>query len=496
MKPSVAAGYRRRVHRHNFRARKGNGLNTRESALSNAVITEAVALIEHAGPLDDAAAMREAFAQQQSPQGRITRRAQLLGERIGLQAVLSKCRAWAPWIGLGLALLIVIAGLGLAGSVVGERQINVMVALVSLLGFHLLTLLLWLLGLVLPLASFNASLGWLWLALTARMAGGKQGQAPVLLHAATRLLTRARLLPWAFGFVSHSIWSLSFIVVLASLLFALAFRNYTLTWETTILEPGFFLRTVQLLGIAPGWLGFPVPDAATVLAPASGVVNAAGQRDWALWLTGCIVVYGLLPRLLFVLLSGTVWKRRKAALQPDFEQPEFRKLVARFDAMEPTVILDADPGSAHTAAPPGLAPSEATDALAVVGFELPQEVRWPPVDLPADAAPVLQVDGSARQRRELLDTVARLRPRRLLMACHATSSPDRGLERLLRELLSHCGECRLWLVGNAAANPIQPDGNARQAPAQRWHDWLAHVGLDRIAASDDLVAALNGWKPA
>jgi len=138
--------------------------------LKDAVLTEAVQLIEQAGPLDDAAAMREAALSRSSPAGRIAHRAALLGQRIGLQAELLRALHWAPWVALALVVVVVMAGLSLAGNVVGgsERRINIMVALVSLLGVHMLTLLLWLAGLVLPLTSFNTSLGWLWMALTAR----------------------------------------------------------------------------------------------------------------------------------------------------------------------------------------------------------------------------------------------------------------------------------------------------------------------------------------
>lgn len=436
--------------------------------LSNALITEAVQLIEEAGPLDDAAAMREALAQPADPAGRIARRAAVLGQRVGLQAEVTRARHWAPWVALALVLVIVLAGLALAGNVIGgsDRRINIMVALVSLLGFHALTLLLWLAGLALPLTSFSLSFGGLWMALTARVAGGKHGQAPVLLRAATQLLARAKLLPWAFGFVSHGIWALSFIVVLGSLLFALAFRRYTLGWETTILDPAVFVEAVRLLGRAPGWLGFPVPDVSMVLATAD---SAANQRDWALWLTGCLVVYGLLPRLLFAFLSAWVWQRRKARLRPDLAAPYYRKLLARFDAMAPAAIVDGDPGSTRARAPAALSAGETGNALMVVGFELPPETPWPPAGLEASADPVLRIDGSADQRRALLDAAARLRPHTLVMVCHAESSPDRGTERLLRELLGHCGECRLRLPGGDAA------------AQQRWQRWLVDTGLERIA---------------
>ncbi|WP_432725906.1 DUF2868 domain-containing protein [Variovorax sp. W6] len=454
----------------------------REPAFPDAVITEAIRWTEQNGPLDDAQALRIAASRTADAHRQVTERALLLGERIGLQPEFARARQWAPWVLLALAALIVVAGLGLAGNVVGggERHINVIVALASLLGLHALTLLLWLAGLWLPLGSFNtASLGWIWLSLTARVAGGKRGQAPTLVRAATGLLSRAKLLPWAFGLVSHGIWSLSFAVVLAAMLFALAFRSYTLSWETTILEPEFFVRAVQALGWVPAKLGFPVPDTATVMA-AAGTASAAGQRTWALWLTGCIAVYGLLPRLALVLLSAGILRSRRKALQPDWNEPYYRKLMARFAAMAPAAIVDADPGRLRGAMPSSLPASELSDALFVIGFELPPDMPWPPAVLPAAIATQAQrIDGSAPARRGLLDRLAQARPRTVLMVCHAASSPDRGTERFLREVLAHCGECRLWLAD-------APDANA----TQRWLDWLRDTGLERITASDQLDAAL------
>lgn len=454
----------------------------REPDITDAVITEAIRWVEQNGPLDDAQAMRTAITSRKTePHAQIAERARQLGERIGLQHELSRARQWAPWVLTALVALIVMAGLGLAGNVVGggERHINVIVALVSLLGLHALTLLLWLAGLLFPPGTFGtASLGWIWLSLTARVAGGKRGQAPVLLRSITGLLTRARLLPWAFGLVSHGIWSLSFAVVLASMLFALAFRSYTLSWETTILDPAFFVRAVQLLGWAPAQIGFPVPDAATVLASTPA---AAGQRTWALWLTGCITVYGLLPRLALVLLSAAVWKRRRKALQPDWQEPYYRKLLARFAALAPAAIVDADPGRTRTGAPAGLPASDLRDGLFVIGFELPPDMPWPPATIPPDAAMHMErIDGSAPARRTLLDRLAHARPRTVLLACNAASSPDRGTDRFLREVLAHCGECRLWLAGPADATATQ-----------RWLDWLRDSGLESIAASERIDIALR-----
>lgn len=462
------------------------------TTLADAVVTESVRWVEVTGPLDDAEAMRAAMSAHSAGPARITERARILGHRIGIEVEVSRMRAWAPWVMLALVAVVVIAGLGVTGNVTGgDRKINVMVALISLLGLHALTLMVWLVGLVLPLgslASFGASFGWIWLALTARVAGGQRGQAPLLVRATTGLLTRARLLPWALGFVSHTVWTLSFAVIVAGLLFALAFRNYTLSWETTILEPGFFVRGVQWLGVVPSWLGFPVPDAQTVLSSPNGASDAvsyvtapAGQRAWALWLTGCVVVYGLLPRLLLALLSTAVWHARKSAMQPDLRDAYYLKLLARFDALQPPRVVDADGGRVRQSAVPGLAAGDTSRALWIIGFELPDEAPWPPaLAVPAAAHPV-RIDGSATQRADVLAALADAKPARVIVVCNGASSPDRGAERFLREVQSRCGECRLWLWGVSST------------PA-RWRDWMAEVGI--TPWQDDGSSGVHSDKPA
>jgi hypothetical protein len=96
-----------------------------------------------------------------------------------------------------------------------------------------------------------------------------------------------------------------------------------------------------------------------------------------------------------------------------------------------------------------------------------------------------RIDGSAPARRALLDRLAEARPRAVLLVCHAASSPDRGTERFLRDLLAHCGECRLWLT-DAAKDAVDVDAS------QRWIDWLRATGLPRVTATHKLEDALQG----
>ncbi|MFE8644362.1 DUF2868 domain-containing protein [Sphingomonas sp. NCPPB 2930] len=449
-------------------------------SLRAALLAEAVRCAERAGPLDDADVLRTAWAAAPDGPGRVQARARLLAERLGLPALIDRARAGSGVLLLAIAALVLVAGLGLADRVLGGggRQINVMAALAGLLGLHGLTLLAWVGSVLFAPRAFRLSLGGLWLLLTARVAGGRQGQGPLLLQAAWQSLARARLLPWALGLASHAVWALAFAVALAWLLFALAFHRYTLAWETTILSPGFFVRSVQALGWLPAQIGFPVPDAATVLAATSApsATDPAGQRSWALWLTGCLAVYGLLPRLLLVALCTAVCRARRAALQPDLSEPYYRQVLARFDALAPPRIVDADPGRPVQAAPQGLPPGEGADLLLVVGFELLPEAPWPPAGLPPGAE-ASAVDGSAAQRSALLDRLALLRPRRVLVACDASASPDRGTERFLRAVAGHCGTLRLWLVPPADTDPARS-----AAAARRWQAWLKDCGLVQVTA--------------
>jgi hypothetical protein len=141
------------------------------------------------------------------------------------------------------------------------------------------------------------------------------------------------------------------------LAFGFAFQTYRLSWQTTILSAEFFQRFVQVTGALPAALGFPVPDAQAVAqvgqAGAGFVPQAAGQREWAWWLMGCVAVYGLLPRALLALLSGWRWRAGVARLAGvDMADPEVQRIVRRLDALEPPpAVIDAEHPGAAAAAP-------------------------------------------------------------------------------------------------------------------------------------------------
>ncbi|WP_225785123.1 DUF2868 domain-containing protein [Xenophilus sp. Marseille-Q4582] len=455
---------------------------------ARAWLSEAVRVLEARGPLEDHDAMRQASAAGAGGAGhgaQIATRAAVLGERLGLQAGLMRARRVAPWALLLVGLLMGLAGALLAGAVVDvqDRRINVLGALVALLGAHALTFLAWLIALLWPGAgpAGGGGAARLWAWLTARLALGRGAEAQALLQGGLALLARARLLPWVGGLASHTLWAVSLVAAIAALLFALGFRRYTLGWESTLLTPDTLGRAVHALGRLPGWLGLPVPDAALLQAGGEAAANTARDRQLAWWLIGCVAVYGLLPRLLALGLCAAVWRRRRPRLRPDLALPYYRQLIARLDALAPATVVDADTVrhdwdlARHSLA------AETRAGWAVVGFELPPEQPWPPQPLPAPLHLVAHIAGTAAERQQLLQQLAELRPRLLLLAVSAASSPDRGTERFLRELLPVCGECRLWLSAPPAADtPEGAQAAAEPAGAARWRRWLADLGLSEV----------------
>lgn len=426
--------------------------------------------------VDDAPDMRAAHGITPRTDARIIERAWQRAARSGLLAHLQALSelAWLPV--LACVALVALSSAGILGAVVGEgRTINVVLAFGSVLGLHALALVLWLAAL-LQRGRGASGIGRVALGLTGRFAGREKA---ALIEAGEELLRRAGLAPWAFGLFSHAVWSAAFVLVLAGLFIAFSFQAFRLTWETTILDAGVFVRFITQAGWLPSLLGFPVADAST-LAPA---LNEAGRhRLLAWWLIGATFVYGLLPRLALAGLCAGVLLRRARRLQLDPAAPWVRRLATRFEQMDRSAVIDVEHRAVSAAVAAPAARSERPAGprrLALIGFELPPEAPWPPPGGPLPAHWVERIDGSAAQRRQALDAITAHDITRVLLLVNGSASPDRGTERFLRALQPERRWLALWPLAGA-------DG--RTDPA-RWRRWLDGAGLGAVSVHDSAAAA-------
>ncbi|UVO17884.1 DUF2868 domain-containing protein [Stutzerimonas stutzeri] len=438
-------------------------------------LTEAVRLREeHAGPLDDEEANRQARAGGGDLSTLIERRALWLARRDGLLEALRHWRQGARLGAIALAVLAIFTGAGLAFAALGDgqRPVNVFWALGSLLGLNLLTLLGWLLGLALA-GDSGGALGRLWLWLSEKFA--RDARAAQLAPALPVLLQRQRLGRWLLGLGVHGLWLLAMACALLMLLALLATRRYGFVWETTILGESAFVDLTQALGALPALLGFGVPDVEQIRASGTlaGDLESA-RRQWAGWLVGVVLVYGLLPRLLLAALCLWRWRRGRAALAIDLEQPSYRLLRERLQPpSERLGIRDAAPAQLH--APSAGAQPDTGAGAVLVAIELDGSRPWPP-SLPKGVADAGVLD-DREGRRRLLDQLTRFPPARLAIACDPRRSPDRGTLALLGELSRCAAATRVWLLQAPAGEALD------SARLDDWHQALDALGLAHSSAA-------------
>ena len=449
-------------------------------------------------PLDEARGHAEARAVAGDLEARVLRRAAVLEAAGGWREAIRRWQGRARLLLVLACVLAFVFGFGAAAGALGDgtRPVNVVWTLGGLLGVHLLSLLLWLASLMLQgraqggALQHGGLLGRAWLALTGWL--DRSREAADLPLALGGLLGSGRSAAWGVGAANHALWFGALSGATLGVLALLATRRYGFVWETTILPADTFVALSAALGALPGMLGFPVPDAATVLASGDApMLDEAGRRAWAGWLVGAMTIYGVLPRLALALLCFGLWRRATRALALDLGRPGYARL-------RPLLMPDSerigvrDPEPAAMPHPQRHAAVAHGDGGAVaVALELGDDLAWPHALAGAHHAAVASAweDGgrldSREQRRSVRARFAAHPPVRLVVAVDARQTPDRGSLGLIAELADHAQATRIWLAGVDAA--AEQAGRLRQ-----WREGLAGIGLGEAAALADAGAAC-GW---
>ncbi|MGH8817475.1 MAG: DUF2868 domain-containing protein [Achromobacter pestifer] len=439
----------------------------------------------HWGPLDDADAVRRVRQLDTDLPSRILARADFLAQRENLTPLVDAWRRSARGILAVLFVLALMSGIAVALGALGDgsRPVNVLWALGALLGLHVLTFLLWLASFLLR-PSAVTGLGRLWLWATRKLARGPDGA--LVPQAFLNLLARAGALRWLFGAISHLLWLTALCAALAALLVVLSTASYRFIWATTLLTPDTFVWLTQAIGWLPAHLGFPMPDAAIIRA-SDGVqtLSADAQVQWAQWLIGVFVVYGILPRLLAGALCVATTLRALRNLRIDPTLAGFSPLRDRLEPPAQSTGIDrpVDPLHEPRVAMPSLAGLAGQPVL--LGLELPSDLTWPP----AEVSPGIQMAGNLDTREErnrVLDALSQAVASRLLIACDARQTPDRGTLSLIAELSAHAQTTRVWLITPSAAADA-PDAGTRAAV---WRERLLALGLPASAILQTPAAPL------
>jgi hypothetical protein len=429
-------------------------------------LCEAIRLREANGErLEDSEANRLARSRGGALSQRIATRALWLARRDGELTALAHYQQGAR---LALAILLLLAslsGAALATAALGDgqRPVNLLWALTSLLGLHLLMLSGWFLSWLLPTESGGA-LERVWHWLSSKLA--RDAQAAQLIPALMLLLHRQQLNRWAVGLLSHGWWLLTLCSAGLTLLLLLASRRYGFVWETTLLTSDTFVLLTATLGAIPALLGFSLPDSATIAASTGALLDDSSRQAWASWLLGVLLIFGVLPRFLLMLLCLAGWQRGKRRLALDLNLPDYQMLRAHLQpSSERLGISAAAPELPLTDST--VASAQASSGALLVAIELDPQRPWPPA-LPKTVASAGVID-SREQRQHLLEQLSRFPPARLAIACDPRRSPDRGTLALLGELARSASATRIWLLPPAPGEVLD---------SERLGDW--HHALNQL----------------
>ena len=357
-----------------------------------------------------------------------------------------------------LVMAVLLGGLAALKAVDTAATLNIYWLLTVLLGFNFLSMLLWLAGILFNIHGLSMGMvaqlaGWL----PARL---KEKESDPLVAGAARgwweTCLGGRIGKWRFSLLTHQFWLSYLLAGIAMLILLMTAKQYDFIWGTTLLPENALPELTHMLAVPMEWLGMAQPDSQQIMASrvdATGVVmqDAATRSAWAKFLLGALIAYGLLPRLLLTAFSSLMLKLSERRYQLDLYLPYYVSLRQGLLKQDlDTRVVDEDPGliddrnvrvaSGHN--------SEIPANALVAGIELDERIRWP-----AAVNDQYNIVGQASLNL-MLDKIKKCK-QPLLIGVAAYRLPDRGVQRMIRELVTTtAGQAWLLLLNSETAEPI------------------------------------------
>ena len=437
-------------------------------------LTELVRLLQERGyifaadPQPITEALRQAGGNTET---RFNRRAEMIDSDHKLQDSLARVRHTFAWLLLAATVFWLVGGFLGTLTLMQQSGLNFFFVLAGVLGIHTLMLLAWLVFMCLPRSRptgfFSNPAMWI------------RGKDPVN-QAVLRLYSDDWQQPaakWQISQISHRLWLATLTGMLAAALLLLSVRQYTFNWESTLLSDGTFVQAVHVLSWLPEKLGFPVPDADTVLG--SRLNNdTAGAREWGGLLVGSMICYGIVPRFLAWLSCKLLARRHKNALPLD--KPYYQHIIQQWQQR----VVDADTQGEAVAIAPPISLDSRAQKWAVMLEGVWSDTAW--------FRHVLGQEWQDKGTADSRDAVAALKselqhqPVQLLIGVRARAIPDRGMLRQITGLAEAAqGGAVVQLLADADFSGSHADY------LEQWHEALnerklAWLNPPRISQSERL----------
>lgn len=360
---------------------------------------------------------------------RVLYRADLIAKQEKIDLGLSNWFISAKLAIISLWLLALISGIGVAAGALAQAHVNLASALIALLGLHLISFIFWLIS-YLPIAKPDTGLSSIWLWLSKKIT--KSNHSQLAAKSFLSLFIRQKMWPPAIGIITHSTWIAAFIGALLTLLILLSTRNYSFYWATTLLTDDAIINLSKIIGYIPAILGLSMPDSIAITASLNNI-NSSNEihSQWSVWLIGCIIVWGLLPRLiaLFFCLLSLLSKFNKLKIDPKL--PAWMELKNRYSPRAENLGIDKPANKIQQLFKPTYSKPSKSNKAAILGYELDTNFNWPPFVMTPNISD-LGIASSRADQSRIRKTINA--STNLLLVCNTNLTPDRGTINWLHEL--------------------------------------------------------------
>jgi len=153
---------------------------------------------------------------------------------------------------------------------------------------------------------------------------------------------------YQLSLLTHRLWLSYFVAATLVLVIKLSTYQVDFIWQTSLLSASSFTWLTQILAILPALLGFPVPDSMQIAQSQIGLVSTETMAEstrfaWSSLLVSSLIIYGIIPRLLLLLLMNWQLKQTIQRTTIDVSQHYY---VALRQLIKPNIsqlgVIDKD----------------------------------------------------------------------------------------------------------------------------------------------------------
>ena len=423
------------------------------------------------------------------PIQKLHRRASRIDSNGALVRVLGKIDGRIKGIMVVMSVVWCISGfLGLF-TLLQTNVVNFFYVLVCLLGFHTVMLLGWLVMTLINQGKQSSN----WFAnffSPSYLIRGKDDVTKAAVDLYERQLQHSGM-RWYLGRFSHQLWLATLTGMLLAIVFLLIVRQYSFSWESTILSDQVLITLTQILGWLPSMVGFGVPDSTAIVQSrlVTDAMPLSVARQWAGLLVGSLLMYGIVPRAIAWAFCALMFRRKKMRL--DIKQPYYQKILNFWQRH----VVDADD---FKEAPAPIAPKAtvSTGKKLVTLLEYPsQQDSWWQSGLSADISSNSNVSNvenfgilDDRDDMDRLMIYLDSHPVQVLLGIHSKALPDRGTLRKLDRIAEHAADgliVQLLSDANTANTNLQEqDSENQDVRYQQWQTALAARKIGLVTSSN------------